>query len=357
LKRSLLIAAAVILLVLSGFFGAQLVNPLMAERHTEDASTLAEESVVQTASDISPSIVSIVSYEEQGDFFSKKTVTKSGSGVIIDPSGYIVTNNHVIANAKQIQVSFHDETKKTAKLIGGDARTDLALLKVEAKKLRPADWGDSDKLSVGQDVIAIGNPLGAQFARSVTAGIVSGLNRVLATEEGFVFRLIQTDAAINPGNSGGALANLSGEVIGINTIKISVPGFEGMGFAIPSNQVVEVVNALRKDGRVERPVAGLQVVNELTPELATYYNLPVDFGVAVMPVEGGPSLKAGLKEYDIIRSVNGQPVKSAYDLQNCMFGCKVDDEVTFGVTRLAREPGEKLRDFEFKVRLCSDKID
>ncbi|NLB18699.1 MAG: trypsin-like serine protease [Syntrophomonadaceae bacterium] len=356
MQRNLLIAVAAILLVLSGFLGAQLVDPLMAERPVEGVSAQNEGSVVQTARDISSSIVSIVSYEDQGDFFSKKTVTKGGSGVIIDPSGYIVTNHHVIANAKQIQVSFHDETKKTAKLVGGDVRTDLALIKVNGKKLKPADWGDSDKLLVGQDVIAIGNPLGAQFARSVTAGVVSGLNRVLTTEEGFVFRLIQTDAAINPGNSGGALANLKGEVIGINTIKISVPGFEGMGFAIPSNQVVEVINSLRKDGRVERPVAGLQVVNELTPELATYYNLPVEFGVAVMPLEGGPSAKAGLKEYDIIRSVNGQSVKNAYDLQNLMFGCKVDDEVTFGVTRLARAPGEKLRSFECKVRLCSDGV-
>ncbi len=352
MKRKVVITLMVVLLLLTGFFSARLVDPLLANRQSQGASN--EGSVIQTARDLSPSIVSIVSYGEVGDFFSQRTVTKSGSGVVIDPSGLIVTNNHVIENANRIQVSFYDGGQKAARLIGKDKRTDLALLKVRGVEVIPADFGDSDKLEVGQDVVAIGNPLGAKFARSVTAGVVSGLNRVLTTEEGFVFRLIQTDAAINPGNSGGALCNLAGKVIGINTVKIAVPGFEGMGFAIPSNQVVEVVNALRTKGRVERPVAGLQAMSELTPELATYYNIPVNYGVAVKPIKGGPAEKAGIRDYDIIRSVNGKKIKTVYDLQECMFACKVGEEATISITRLARPPGQQLKSFNCKVMLCGD---
>lgn len=353
MKQKVIISLAALILVATGFLGAQVVSEFSPDR----ANARSGGSVVQTARNISPSIVSIESYSSRGDFFSRKTETKGGSGVIIDPSGYIVTNNHVVSDAKKIQISFSDGSKTDARLIGGDARTDLALLKVNwGKRLIPANFGDSSKLQVGQDVIAIGNPLGAQFARSVTAGVVSGLNRQITTEEGFVFRLIQTDAAINPGNSGGALANLNGEVVGINTIKIAVQGYEGMGFAIPSNQVVEVVNAIRRDGRVIRPMAGLKVVHEVTPELAAYYNLPIKYGVAVTPIDGGPAHKAGILEYDIVTAVNGKPVKTAADVQECMFGCKVDDEVTVEVTRLARGDGGKDRNFKYKLRLCSDEI-
>ncbi|MGI6551141.1 MAG: S1C family serine protease [Syntrophomonadales bacterium] len=354
MKRAIIIVLAAILLVATGFLSAQFVEPLFADRESSQATAANGGSVVQTARDLSPSVVSIVSYGEVGDFFSQRTVKKNGSGVVIDPSGYIVTNNHVIENADRIQVSFHNGKQKTAKLVGKDQRTDLALLKVSGVKVTTADFGDSDDLVVGQEVVAIGNPMGAEFARSVTVGVVSGLNRVLTTEQGFVFRLIQTDAAINPGNSGGALCNLAGEVIGINTVKISASGFEGMGFAIPSNQVVEVVNDLRTKGRVERPVAGLEVVNELTSEVATYYNLPVDYGVAVKPIKGGPAEKAGLRDYDIIQAVNGKKVQNAYDLQECMFNCKVGDQATVTVTRLARGPGQKLKNFHCKVTLCSD---
>jgi len=353
-KRKFILVTVALLLVATGFISGQLVEPLLANRQSTGLETGNGQSVIQTARDLSPCIVGILSYSDQGDFFSQRRVTKSGSGVVIDPSGYIVTNNHVIDGADRIEVSFHDGRRKAAKLIGKDRRTDLALLKVDGVKVTVANFGDSDNLVVGQEVVAIGNPMGEKFARTVTVGVVSGLNRILTTEEGFVFRLIQTDAAINPGNSGGALCNLQGEVIGINTVKIAVSGYEGMGFAIPSNQVVQVINDLRLKGRVERPVAGLQVVHEVTSELATYYNLPVTYGVAVKPIEGGPAHKAGLKDYDIIIAVNGKKVQSVYDLQECLFNCKVGDEATLSVTRLARKSGEQVKKFDCKVTLCSD---
>src|SRR5690606_6841013 len=143
--------------------------------------------------------------------------------------GYIVTNNHVVKDADKIIVTLADGNEEEAQIIGTDPRTDLAVIKVKVDNyVTPVKFGDSDKLLVGEEVVAIGNPLGQRFARTVTAGIVSGLNRLLTTEEGFTFRLIQTDAAINPGNSGGALVNLRGELIGINTVKIAAEGFEGM---------------------------------------------------------------------------------------------------------------------------------
>ncbi len=354
MRRKFVMITAALLLVAIGYISGQLVEPLLANRQSSGVEAGNGDSVVQTARDLSPCIVGIAAYSDEGDFFSQRRVTKSGSGVVIDPSGYIVTNNHVIDNADKIQVSFHDGRRETAKLIGKDRRTDLALLKVDGVKVTTADFGDSDSLVVGQEVVAIGNPMGEKFARTVTVGVVSGLNRILTTEEGFVFRLIQTDAAINPGNSGGALCNLKGEVIGINTVKIAASGYEGMGFAIPSNQVVQVVNELRTKGRVERPVAGLQVVDEVTSDLATYYNLPVTFGVVVKPIKGGPAEKAGLKDYDIISAVNGKKVQTAYDLQECLFNCKVGDEATLSITRLARKSGEQVKTFDCKVTLCSD---
>ncbi|MGE5398249.1 MAG: S1C family serine protease [Chitinophagales bacterium] len=348
----------VIVLVFSiGFGSAYLVENFSGNRLILQAnSPKVQGSVIQVARVLSPSIVGITSYGEEGDFFSRRTVEKSGSGVVTDALGYIVTNNHVIEGSNKIVVVLPKGQKKEAKLVGSDKRTDLALLKVPNVRLTPAHFGNSDKLSVGEGVVAIGNPLGIQFARSVTAGVISGLNRVLTTEQGFVFRLIQTDAAINPGNSGGALANLAGDVVGINTIKISVSGFEGMGFAIPANQVKEVIKELRTRGRVVRPAAGLKIIDELSPQVAQIYNLPVNQGVAVMPVKGGAAEKAGLKNYDIVEAVNGHKVGSAYDLQDCIFGCKAGDEVTIKVVRIPRNSGDKMKRIKVKLKLDSDGI-
>jgi serine protease Do len=284
--------------------------------------------------------------------FSRRTSESTGSGVILDKEGHIVTNNHVVRNAQRLIVTLVDGNEKEAKVIGTDPRTDLAVIQIEVKnKVIPAEFGDSDKLVVGQQVVAIGNPLGLRFARSVTAGIVSGLNRLITTEEGFVFRLIQTDAAINPGNSGGALVNLDGQVIGINTIKIAVQGFEGMGFSIPSKQVQTVVKAIIENGRVLRPLMGIQILGEVSKEEASYFNIPITHGVAISPMPGGAAARAGLQEYDIVTELDGIKVETAMKLQEEIMNHKVGDVIEVKFARMPRKEGQKMQKLTKKVKL------
>ncbi|MGE5372989.1 MAG: S1C family serine protease [Solirubrobacterales bacterium] len=354
MKKSLFTVVIAAVLVAAGLVGFNAITPEKESKTQAVAENMrAESAVSRVARQLSPAIVGITAIGSEGDFFSQRAVEKSGSGVVVDPDGYIVTNNHVVENADRFLVVMPDGSKRDARLIGRDRRTDLALLKVSGQRMVTAQFGDSSRLVVGEGVVAIGNPLGQRFARSVTSGIISGLNRLLTTQEGFVFRLIQTDAAINPGNSGGALANLNGEVIGINTIKIAVSGFEGMGFAIPSNQVKSIIQELRDHGRVTRPVAGLKVVKEVSAADAKYYNLPVAYGVAVVPAKSGPAHQAGLRDYDIIQAVDGHKVTSAAELQNCMFNCKIGDQVTVTAARLTR--GGTLQKYKYRIKLDGDR--
>lgn len=291
-------------------------------------------SVSKVAAEVSPSVVGISSVSRSADRLDPGQIESSGSGVIIDKTGYIVTNNHVVSTGRPLTVTLADGSEKKASIVGTDPRTDLALIKIAASgKITPAEFGDSEKLIVGEEVVAIGNPLGQRFARSVTAGIVSGLNRLLTSEEGYVFRLIQTDAAINPGNSGGALVNLQGQLVGINSAKISAEGFEGMGFSIPSNQVQAVVAALKKDGRVFRPVMGTGILGEVTPDLASYYDMPVNYGVIVMPSAGGPAARAGMRGYDIVTAIDGQKVTTGAEMQEQIFARKIGQTVKVTVVR------------------------
>lgn len=294
-------------------------------------------SISDVAARVSPSVVGITNLSRSGDMFNQRNVETTGSGVIIDKDGYIVTNNHVVKGAEKLIVTLADGNEEAAKLIGTDARTDLAVIKIEVgNHVTPAQFGDSEKIVVGQEVIAIGNPLGLRFARSVTAGVVSGLNRVLTTEEGFVFRLVQTDAAINPGNSGGALVNLDGQVVGINTVKIAAEGFEGMGFSIPSNQVQKVIADIKKHGQVLRPVMGITILGEITRDQASYYNLPMANGVAIDPTPGGPAAKAGMKKYDIITKIDNQAVETGLELQEKIFSKKIGQSIKVRFIRLPR---------------------
>src|SRR6202522_1001580 len=240
-----------------------------------------------------------------------------GSGVIISPDGYIVTNNHVVEGAMEVRVTLHDRRTFPAKVIGTDKLTDLAVVKIDAKDLPAIAWGDSTKLVPGQSVLAIGNPFG-YFRFSVTRGIVSAVDRPNPYSDdarkpgGF----IQTDAAINPGNSGGPLVNAHGQLIGINTFLISDTGnFSGAGFAIPTQTVHPVVDGLMKDGVVHHGYLGVGL-NDVTPENAKFFNLTGNTGALIASVTpNSPASRAGLKQGDVVTAVNGQSVATGSDLQ------------------------------------------
>lgn len=238
-----------------------------------------------------------------------------GSGVIISPDGYIVTNNHVVDGATDIRVTLHNREILPAKVIGRDKLTDLAVIKVNASDLPSVPWGDSTKLRPGETVLAFGNPLGYRF--TVTRGIVSALNRPNpAADRRAPGEFIQTDATINPGNSGGPLVDARGEVIGINTFLVSSSGaFSGMGFAIPTQIVEPTVNALIRDGKVEHGYMGIGI-SDVTPDEAKFFAVKSASGAVVSQVEpGSPAEKAGLKTGDVITQLNGKTVEDAGQLQ------------------------------------------
>lgn len=245
-----------------------------------------------------------------------RTFQALGSGVIVSPDGYIVTNNHVVRDADKLQVTLHDQRTFPAKVVGKDAATDLAVVKIEASGLTSAAFGDSSQLKPGQTVIAIGNPLGQDF--SVTRGIISATERNRSLADGPDARgsFIQTDAPINHGNSGGPLVNAEGQVIGINTEMLSSSGASaGIGFAIPSNLVESVAASLIKHGKVVRGYLGIQVT-DLTPDEAQSLNAPNAHGALVNQVNAGsPAQSAGIKPYDVITSFNGEKVSNGSDLQ------------------------------------------
>ncbi|MGI6361540.1 MAG: S1C family serine protease [Bacillota bacterium] len=289
--------------------------------------------VTAIANKVSPAIVSVTNISTVNDFYMGGTGTTeetqgTGSGVIISADGYIVTNYHVVAGSKKITVGMANGDIFDAAVIASDEYTDLAVLKIEAKDLSFVEFADSGKVAVGELAVAIGNPGGEDFARSVTAGIVSGLNRMLATSEGLQSSLIQTDAAINPGNSGGALVNGEGKLIGINSTKIASTEFEGMGFAIPSNTVKEITEQLIEKGKVVRPALGVSIVGSVTEQIAAYNNLPVAYGVVIMTMPGGGAVAAGMQDYDVIIALDEKEIADAYDLQQTIFSKEVNDKVS-----------------------------
>lgn len=258
-----------------------------------------------------------------------------GSGVIVASNGYIVTNNHVVAQATEIKVLLSDKREFIGKLIGTDPKTDVAVIKINASGLPAIPWGDSDRLQVGEYAIAVGNPFGLN--QTVTMGILSAVGRAnvgIADYEDF----IQTDAAINPGNSGGALVNIQGELIGINTAIFSQSGgYMGIGFAIPSNMVRSVMDSLIKSGKVVRGWLGVSV-QEITPELARQFGLKEPKGALLTAVEpGSPAARAGLLRGDVIVSYDGKPVSDTAHLRNQAAGTKVGKKVAIGIMRDRKE--------------------
>jgi serine protease Do len=260
----------------------------------------------------------------------------AGSGVVLDPTGYIVTNNHVVEGATQITVTLSDRREFPAKIIGADPKTDLAVIKIEAKDLPALKWAEYDKLQVGDLVLAIGSPFG--LSSTVTLGIISALGRGnvgIADYEDF----IQTDAAINPGNSGGALINMTGDLIGINTAIFSrTGGSEGIGFAIPSSIALDIVESLQKTGKVVRGWMGV-AIQEITPALAKSFKLPEQRkGVLISDVnENGPSHEAGIKRGDIVVAFNGKDVQSVSQLRNLVARTVVGKDAQVKILRDGKE--------------------
>ncbi len=255
-----------------------------------------------------------------------------GSGFIIDKKGYIVTNNHVVANADQIKVKLYDDKEFDATVVGRDPKTDLALIKIDgAKDLKPLPLGDSDQLKVGTWVVAIGSPFGLE--QTVTAGIVSAKGRIIGA--GPYDDFIQTDASINPGNSGGPLLDLQGRVVGINTAIVA--SGQGIGFAIPVDMAKAIVEQLKDKGEVTRGWLGVGI-KDLTPELAEYYGLEPRQGVLVTQIfEGDPADKAGIKSEDIIIAVDGQHISTARDLSGIIANTPVGGKTKLTLLRAGKE--------------------
>ena len=253
-----------------------------------------------------------------------------GSGFIISSDGYVLTNNHVVADADEIMVRLSDRSEFQAKVVGTDPRTDVALLKIDGKNLPTVKLGDSEKLKVGEWVLAIGSPFG--FDHSVTKGIVSAKGRTLPNDTYVPF--IQTDVAINPGNSGGPLFNMNGEVVGINSqIFTRSGGFMGLSFAIPIDVALDVSNQLKKDGKVSRGWLGV-VIQEVNKDLAESFGLDKPAGALVAQVlEDGPAAKGGLQVGDVILSLNGQPIIMSADLPHLVGGLKEGAKASLEVVR------------------------
>ncbi|AQX53032.1 S1C family serine protease [Priestia flexa] len=297
--------------------------------------------ITKAVNQVNEAVVGVVNIQQGESFWNESGQDAgTGSGVIYKKQGnkaFIITNHHVIQGAQQIEVSLYDGSRVPARALGSDELMDLAVIEIDAEHVtKIASYGDSDKLKVGEPVIAIGNPLGLQFSGSVTQGVVSGVNRVIPQDlnsdgsPDWQAEVIQTDAAINPGNSGGALINIDGRLIGINSMKIAQQEVEGIGLAIPINMARPVVDDLEKYGEVRRPYLGVGTLS--LSEISGYHlketlKLPKDVvnGVAVLNVAAGsPADKAGLKEYDVIVALDGEDIKDLVGLRKHLY---IDKEI------------------------------
>ncbi len=304
---------------------------------------ISEESIVNAVEKVSKSVVNIASVRMMQDqLFRVFPVQGVGSGTIIDSRGHILTNNHVIDGTDRLRVTLGDSKQAGAKVVGTDEETDLAVVRAESLeinshdevKFQPASLGNSEELKVGQIVMALGNPFGLTGGPTVTAGIISSLNRNVQFENG-ILELVQTDTAINPGNSGGPLINTKGEVVAINTAKI--PYGQGIGFAVPINTVKSILNDLVENGHVTRPWLGISTV-KVDPRIASFYRLPIVHGALIVNVEPySPADNAGLRRGDIIEEIDGNKIESPSQISSYLRKKKmVNDRVTVMVNRYGR---------------------
>lgn len=352
--------------------GGDTVKQTTVNKTTNQVSTEVNSGVTEAVEKVSAAVVGISNYQERqtslgGFWFGQDFGTQmnpqgedvdlveagTGSGVVYNIEGgkaFIVTNYHVIEDAKRLEITLADGSKKEAEVVGGDIWTDLAIIKVDADGIETvAQFGDSDVLKQGETVIAIGNPLGLDFYGSVTVGVISGTDRAVPVDldgdgsEDWQSEVLQTDAAINGGNSGGALVNINGDLIGINSMKIADTQVEGLGFAIPINTVIPIINQLESNGKVVRPAMGITLM-DLT-DIPAFYQaqtlaLPdnIKTGVVVGEVvEGSAAADAGMKQYDVIVEMDGEKIESVIDLRQHLYTkTNVGDELKVKVYRAGK---------------------
>lgn len=308
--------------------------------------------VISAVKKVEPAVVGVVNYASVADFFnqqSKLEATGIGTGVLFhktDQYGFIVTNNHVVENANRVQIVLESGHHVQAAVVGTDPYTDLAVLRVpigSIASIRVAAFANSDAIQVGEPAIAIGTPMGLDFADSVTAGIVSAKKRIMPVDEPQTETVldyqavIQTDAAINPGNSGGPLCDINGDVIGINSSKIVAQNFEGMGFAIPANEVVNIANQLMQTGHALHPSLGMSGYSLASLPEQMWPDVPVDYGVWVQSVASAQTQLAGLHAQDVIVSIDNHVVQTMADLRTYLFQERAGNTVTLKVYRNQQE--------------------
>ncbi len=291
-------------------------------RELEDAFTSAVERALESTVNVSTTV---------GPAHWRYPRRGAGSGVVFDDAGHIITSLHAVAGAETVFASRGEGQVLRGTVVGGDDDTDIAVIRVDAKNLKPAEFGDSDRLKVGQPVLAIGNPLGLSGGPTVTSGVVSSLRRSLRFGPGDGLRMIQTDAAVNPGNSGGPLVSLEGRVVGINTA--TIPYAEGISFAVPSNVVREVARQILEHGRVQRPWLGL-AGHDVGRRMADYYGLAASRGVFVAEVTpGGPAQAAGLQVGDVLLALGDRILAGVGDLLDALRGHKIGATVDLELER------------------------
>lgn len=346
-------AGIVIVLLMGNIIPMQRINtietstPQLNQPVTTAVSTNNEDTSANIT-DVSSAVVGIVNMQQQ-DIWTANQEAGSGSGIIYkkkNGKAYVVTNNHVVNGATTLQVVLNTNEQIEAKLLGTDALTDLAILEIDSSKVKTvAKLGASKDLKVGETAIAIGNPLGLDFSGSVTRGIISGLNRAVEVDTNgdqqpdWITEVIQTDAAINPGNSGGALVNSKGEVIGINSMKIAREAVEGIGFAIPIDTALPIMEQLEANGDVKRPFIGVSTaaLQEVPPQFQEKIAVPadIDYGIVVADVQqGSPADKAGLQQFDVITKINDKEMHTYLDLRTYMYAnTKIGDKVQIEIYR------------------------